>query len=76
MGIVVGLSSTLFLKTLNFTTDVISGKTDFYFLLLPVVFFLNSIVTLYLFPRADVYTTNKIIEYVHKLKDIPALSII
>ncbi|HOV13518.1 MAG TPA: chloride channel protein [Spirochaetota bacterium] len=75
VGIVVGLSSTVFLKTLNFMITLVSGKFSFFYFFLPFVLFLNSLVYMYFFPNANVFTTNKIIEYVHKLKDIPILSI-
>jgi len=65
VGIIVGLSTTVFLKALNFSTALSSGS-PFYFLLLPVALFLSSAMTKYLAPDAEGHGTEKVIEAVHK----------
>ena len=64
-GIVVGLSSTLFLKSLGWSTDWLQTH-QYYFLLLPVALFLSSLMIKYLAPDAEGHGTEKVIEAVHK----------
>ena len=65
IGIIVGLSTTVFLKALNWS--VITAKQQpFYFLFLPVALFLSAVLTKYLAPDAQGHGTEKVIEAVHK----------
>jgi H+/Cl- antiporter ClcA len=64
-GIVVGLSSTIFLKSLGWSTDWVQAH-QYYFLLLPVALFLSSLMIKYLAPDAEGHGTEKVIEAVHK----------
>lgn len=65
IGIIVGLSTTVFLKALNWS--VITAKQQpFYFLFLPVALFFSAVLTKYLAPDAEGHGTEKVIEAVHK----------
>lgn len=64
-GIVVGLSCTLFLKILGWST-VWSGSYGYYFLFLPLALFLSSLMIQYLAPDAEGHGTEKVIEAIHK----------
>ncbi|MGC1456072.1 MAG: chloride channel protein [Nitrospirota bacterium] len=64
-GVLVGLSTTVFLKTLGFSISAASGYR-YYFLLLPAAMFLSALVVKYLAPDAEGHGTEKIIEAVHK----------
>lgn len=65
VGIIVGMSTTVFLKLLGTS---VAHAADFrsYFLLLPVALFLSSLIVKYLAPGAEGHGTEKIIEAVHK----------
>ncbi len=65
VGVIVGLSSTLFLKTLGWSTDVVQPHR-YYFLFLPLVMFVSSLIVKYLAPDAEGHGTEKVIEAVHK----------
>ncbi len=64
-GVVVGLSTTVFLKSLAYASDY-AGGFNFYFLLLPVAMFLSSLIVKYLAPEAEGHGTEKIIDAVHR----------
>jgi len=64
-GIIVGLSTTVFLKLLVWSTKI-SGKYQYYFLLLPIALFLSALMVKYLAPDAEGHGTEKVIEAVHK----------
>jgi H+/Cl- antiporter ClcA len=64
-GIIVGLSCTLFLKILGWSTAW-SGSYGYYFLLLPLALFLSSLMIKYLAPDAEGHGTEKVIEAIHK----------
>lgn len=64
-GIIVGLSTTVFLKILNWSTFVSTGY-PYYFLLLPMAFFLSAFIIKYLAPDAEGHGTEKVIEAIHK----------
>lgn len=64
-GILVGLSTTVFLKLLGLSISATS-RYQYYFLLLPAALFLSSLVVQYLAPDAQGHGTEKIIEAVHK----------
>ena len=64
IGAVVGLSTTVFLKSLAFASEY-AGGFSLYFLLLPVAMFLSSLIVKYLAPEAEGHGTEKIIDAVH-----------
>ncbi len=74
IGVVTGLAAGLFTKTLNFCSGI-TGKFEYYYFALPIIFFINGLALLYIFPNANVYTTNKLIEHVNNRKPIPIMSI-
>ncbi|HEX7401669.1 MAG TPA: hypothetical protein VF369_05770 [candidate division Zixibacteria bacterium] len=52
VGVIVGLSTTMFLKMLNWSIAQ-SNHYSYYFLLLPVAFFLSALMVKYLAPDAE-----------------------
>ncbi len=64
VGIVVGFSTAIFLKLLGLGIESASAYR-YYFLLLPVAFFVSVILTRYLSPEAEGHGTEKVIEAVH-----------
>jgi H+/Cl- antiporter ClcA len=75
IGCIVGASVALFLMALNWSINITS-EYEYYFLLLPVIFFLVIITTKYIAPDAEGHGTEKVIEAVHqnngKIKPIVA----
>lgn len=65
IGVIAGLSTTVFLKILNWSTSF-TGNFSFYFLSLPAVLFFSSAMVRYLAPDAEGHGTEKVIEAVHK----------
>jgi len=65
IGVVVGLSTTLFLKILNWSR-ILGERQPYYFLLLPIALFLSAAIIKYLAPDAEGHGTEKVIEAVHK----------
>lgn len=65
IGIAVGLSTTLFLKTLSWSTHL-TTQYSYYYLLLPFAFCLSALCIKYLAPDAEGHGTEKVIEAVHK----------
>ena len=65
IGIIVGLSTTIFLKALNWSVAT-TNQQPFYFFLLPGALFLSAVLTKYLAPDAEGHGTEKVIEAVHK----------
>lgn len=65
VGLVVGISTTLFLKVLGWSTDKVQSH-NYYFVFLPLVLFLSSLIVKYLAPDAEGHGTEKVIEAVHK----------
>src|SRR5210317_928880 len=65
MGVVVGISTTLFLTCLNWSTSRLGGHSS-YFLLLPLALAASSYITKYLAPEAEGHGTEKVIEAVHR----------
>lgn len=71
IGGIVGLSTTIFLKTLIWTT-AFTGQFRWYFLFLPAAMFLSAVMIKYLAPDAEGYGA-RVIESVHKTSgNIPA----
>ncbi|MDD5568386.1 MAG: chloride channel protein [Candidatus Omnitrophica bacterium] len=64
-GIIVGLSTAIFLKLLVWSTKM-SGNYQYYFLLLPAGLFLSALMIKYLAPDAQGHGTEKVIEAIHK----------
>jgi len=65
IGILVGLSTTLFLKLLGLSV-VFSGKFQYYFLALPATFVFCTFLINKLAPQSKGHGTEKVIEAVHK----------
>jgi len=65
VGVLVGLSTTAFLKVLRWSTTY-ADNYSYFFLLLPVAFFLSSFITKYLAPEAEGHGTEKVIEAIHR----------
>jgi len=65
VGIIVGLSTTAFLKLLSISLDANEGFY-YYFLLLPIAMAISIGMIKYLAPEAEGHGTEKVIESVHK----------
>lgn len=65
IGVLVGFSTSVFLKCLEVSSRF-AGGFKYYFLLLPVAFFISSLIVRYLAPEAEGHGTEKVIEAVHK----------
>jgi len=65
IGIIVGFSTSLFLKALNWSTAY-AGRFSWYFLLLPFALLASTLIVKYLAPEAEGHGTEKVIEAVHK----------
>lgn len=65
VGIVVGLSTTVFLKALGWSAGWVQASPN-YFFFLPLVLFSSSLIVKYLAPDAEGHGTEKVIEAVHK----------
>src|SRR3989344_3118897 len=72
IGIIVGLSTTAFIKILDLS---INANQTGYLFLLPTGLFLNALIIYYFFPKANAHTTDKVIEYMKRFKRIPFLSV-
>ena len=64
IGGVVGLSTTIFLKSLGWATVQV-GRFPYYYFLLPVIFLGVSLLIQYLAPDAEGHGTEKVIEAIH-----------
>ena len=65
IGVVVGVSTSIFLKSLDWSVARLSEHPH-YFLLLPLALALSSYITKYLAPEAEGHGTEKVIEAVHR----------
>ncbi len=65
VGIFVGLSTTIFLKALNWGVSL-TNHHNYYYLFLPIALFLSAITIQYLAPDAEGHGTEKVIEAVHR----------
>jgi len=65
VGIIVGASTTVFLNLLGLSITF-ATRYKYYFLLLPLAFFLSVVIVKYLAPEAEGHGTEKVIEAVHK----------
>ena len=75
VGIIVGLSTTFFLKLLNLSIITVSHY-PYYFLLLPIGLFVVSLIAYYFYPQAQDYTTDKVIESINNEKAISFPSVL
>jgi chloride channel protein, CIC family len=65
VGVIVGFSTTIFLKALE-KSSAFTGGYKYYFFLVPFALFLSSLIIRYLAPEAKGHGTEKVIEAVHK----------
>lgn len=65
VGCLVGASTAIFLKALNWSSDT-AGPHKHYFFLLPFALFLSAFIIRFLAPDAEGHGTEKVIEAVHK----------
>lgn len=65
VGVIVGFSTTVFLKALSWSTEF-TGRFSYYFLLLPIGLFLSAFLIKYLAPDAEGHGTERVIEAVHR----------
>ena len=63
-GVIVGLSTTVFLKALAWSINVAEGR-EYYFLLLPAAFVISIVLIKWLAPDAEGHGTEKVIEAIH-----------
>ena len=75
IGVIVGLSTTLFLKALE-QSIVFMSLYPYHFLLLPFVLFVVSLIAYYFCPKSQDYTTDKVIESINEAKPISFGSIL
>lgn len=66
IGLIVGSFTSLFLKALSSSTQF-TTSFPYYFLLLPAIFFINSLITMYISPDSKGHGTEKVIKAIHKL---------
>lgn len=65
IGVIVGTATAFFLKVLQWAT-ILSHTFPYYFLLLPLAFFLSALIIKTLAPGAEGHGTEKVIEAIHK----------
>jgi H+/Cl- antiporter ClcA len=65
IGIIVGLSTTLFLRALNLSWNL-SSQYPYFYLLLPLGLFFSDLMIKYIAPDAEGHGTEKVIEAIHK----------
>lgn len=65
VGVIVGFATTVFLKLIDFG-DTNTRKWSYYFLLMPLAFYLSSLLIVKFAPDAEGHGTEKVIEAVHK----------
>jgi len=65
VGVIVGLSTGIFLKLLHLSTKFTTSY-PYYFLFLPFALFISNILVMYLAPDAEGHGTEKVIEAVHR----------
>ncbi len=65
VGCMVGASTAIFLKALNWSSDTASLH-KYYFFLLPLALFLSALIIKFLAPDAEGHGTEKVIEAIHK----------
>ncbi|MFA5069022.1 MAG: chloride channel protein [Candidatus Omnitrophota bacterium] len=65
VGCIVGVSTAIFLKALNWSSGA-AASHRYYFILLPFALFLSAIIIKFLAPNAEGHGTEKVIEAIHK----------
>jgi len=65
VGCMVGVSTAVFLKALNWSSDT-AGLHKYYFFFLPLALFLSAFIIKFLAPDAEGHGTEKVIEAIHK----------
>jgi len=65
VGATVGISTAVFLNTLEWSSARL-GQNSYYFFLLPLALALSSYITKYLAPEAEGHGTEKVIEAIHR----------
>lgn len=75
VGVIVGFSTSIFLKALSWSTEF-TGRHSYYFLLLPIGLFLSAFLIKYLSPDAEGHGTERVIEAVHKYSGKIKLSVV
>jgi len=65
IGVIVGISTTFFLKVLKWCT-LLGDRFPYYFLFMPLAFFLSVLMIKYFAPDAKGHGTEKVIEAIHK----------
>ncbi|MCM8777090.1 MAG: chloride channel protein [Candidatus Omnitrophica bacterium] len=65
VGVAVGLSTTVFLKTLNWSIST-NNQYTYYYLFLPFALFFSAFIVKYLSPDAEGHGTEKVIEAIHQ----------
>ncbi|MDD4981567.1 MAG: chloride channel protein [Candidatus Omnitrophica bacterium] len=65
VGCMVGVSTSIFLKALNWSSEITSAQR-YYFFLLPLALFLSALLIKFLAPDAEGHGTEKVIEAIHK----------
>lgn len=68
-GCMVGISTAIFLKALNWSSRVTAAHS-YYFLLLPFALFLSAVIVKFFAPDAEGHGTEKVIEAIHKEEGI------
>lgn len=75
IGIIVGISTTIFLNLLEFGISR-AARNQYYYLLLPVALFLSALIVKTFAPDAEGHGTEKIIEAVHRHAGKMKLSVV
>lgn len=65
VGAIVGLSTSIFIKILNWSI-FFADQYKYYFLILPLALFLSALIVKYISPEAKGHGTEKVIESIHK----------
>ncbi|MDD2714597.1 MAG: chloride channel protein [Candidatus Wallbacteria bacterium] len=75
IGCIVGVSTAIFLKTLNWSISA-AARYHYYFLLMPLAFFVSALLIKYLSPGAEGHGTEKVIEAIHQNDSIINASVV
>ncbi len=65
IGVIVGASTALFIKILNYSTSF-TNQYEYYYFMLPVALFFSGLTVKYLSPEARGHGTEKVIESIHR----------
>jgi len=75
VGCMVGVSTAVFLKALNWSSDT-AGLHKYYFFFLPLALFLSAFIIKFLAPDAEGHGTEKVIEAIHKNDGIIKVAVV